>query len=47
MGIRIGVDIGIASVGWAVVDDEYQVLESGSNLFDSADASRKCRQKRF
>lgn len=32
MGIRIGVDIGIASVGWAVVDDEYQVLESGSNL---------------
>ena len=26
MGIRIGVDIGIASVGWAVVDDEYQVL---------------------
>ena len=47
MGIRIGVDIGIASVGWAVVDDEYQVLESGSNLFDSADASRNVDRRGF
>lgn len=47
MGIRIGVDIGIASVGWAVVDDEYRVLESGSNLFDSADASRNVDRRGF
>ena len=51
MGILVGLDIGIASVGWAVVKDDYTVLEAGSNLFDSADASgnadrRSMRQMR-
>ena len=39
MGIKVGVDIGVASVGWAVVDDEYAVLESGVNLFSEAACS--------
>lgn len=33
MGIRFALDIGVASVGWAVVNDEYVVLESGVNIF--------------
>lgn len=33
MGIRFGVDIGVASVGWAVVNDNYEVEEAGSNIF--------------
>lgn len=40
MGVRFGLDIGIASVGWAVVSDEYQILESGANLFEAAEASK-------
>ena len=40
MGLRFGIDIGVASVGWAVVNDEYEVVESGANLFPSADASK-------
>ena len=40
MGIRFGLDIGIASVGWAVVNDEYEVLEAGSNIFSSAEAAQ-------
>ena len=39
MGIKVGVDIGVTSVGWAVVDDEYAVLESGVNLFSEAAAA--------
>ena len=39
MGIKIGLDIGVASVGWAVVDDEYTVLENGVNLFSEAAAA--------
>ena len=39
MGIRFALDIGVASVGWAVVNDEYVVLESGVNIFPCADAS--------
>lgn len=40
MGIRVGLDIGVASVGWTVisVEDEIKILESGSNLFECADA---------
>lgn len=47
MGIRVGLDIGVASVGWAVVDDEYNVLEAGSNLFECADASKNAERRDF
>lgn len=40
MGIKVGLDIGIASVGWAIVDDNQSVVDSGVRLFDSADASK-------
>ena len=53
MGKIIGLDIGVASVGWAVVenDDNGKIIELGSNIFDSADASknkirRDMRQRR-
>lgn len=29
MEIRFALDIGVASVGWAVVNDTYEVLEAG------------------
>lgn len=45
MGLRFGLDIGVASVGWAVVNDEYEVLEAGANLFDSADASKNMERR--
>lgn len=47
MGISFGVDIGIASVGWAVVDEEYNVLEAGANLFSSAEASENVARRSF
>lgn len=47
MGIRFGIDIGIASVGVAVVDDEYNVLESVVNIFESADASKNGERRSF
>ena len=45
MGIHIGVDIGIASVGWAAVDSDYCILEAGSNLFESADANSNVERR--
>ncbi len=47
MGLRFGIDIGVASVGWAVVNDEYEVVESGANLFPSADASKNVDRRTF
>ena len=44
----LGLDIGIASVGWAVVGAESEnIIESGVRLFESADASKKSRKKKF
>lgn len=47
MGLRFGLDIGIASVGWAVVNDEYEVVEAGANIFSSADASKNVDRRTF
>ena len=47
MGIRFGLDIGIASVGWAVVNDNYEVEEAGSNIFSSADANQNTERRMF
>lgn len=47
MGKIIGLDIGIASVGWAVVDDEYNIIEAGSNIFPAADASKNEERRSF
>lgn len=47
MKIRIGIDMGIASVGWAVVAENYAVLEAGSNIFNSADASKNQERRSF
>lgn len=36
--INIGLDIGIASVGWAILNDNYEIIDMGSRLFpDAAD----------
>ncbi len=41
MRLSFGIDIGVASVGWAVVNEENgDILESGANLFESADAAK-------
>lgn len=45
--LRFGLDIGIASVGWAVVDDDYKVLEAGANIFEAADASQNMERRGF
>ncbi len=47
MGLHFGLDIGIASVGWAVVDDDYNVLESGSNIFPAAEAEENVARRGF
>lgn len=47
MGITIGLDLGVSSVGWAVVNDNYEILESCSNIFPSADAAENAKRRGF
>ena len=48
MGINIGLDIGIASVGLAVVDsDTGNVLETAADLFNCAEVSENVKRREF
>ena len=48
MKLVLGLDIGIASVGWAVVNKETaEILESGVRLFNSADVSNNKDRRTF
>ncbi len=47
MGYTIGLDLGVASVGWAVVNDEYEVLESCSNIFPAAEPANNVERRGF
>ena len=48
MGINIGLDIGIASVGLAVVDsDTGNVLETVADLFNCAEVSENVKRREF
>lgn len=48
MGYRIGLDIGIASVGWGIVDEENKIVDAGVRLFPEAksDENQKRRVRR-
>lgn len=47
MGYTIGLDIGIASVGWAVVNEEYEIVEAGANIFPAAEPSSNVERRGF
>ena len=37
----IGLDIGIASVGWAVVENGKRIIDLGVRTFDKAETAKK------
>ncbi|MCT4396585.1 hypothetical protein EFS54_06160 [Periweissella beninensis] len=52
MDYNVGLDIGVGSVGWAVIDDNYRLLHKkgknllGVHLFDSAETAQERRRYR-
>ena len=45
MEYSLALDIGIASVGWAVVDENREILELGSNLFPEANPANNVERR--
>ena len=42
----LGLDVGIASVGWCIIDTEHnRVVDMGVRLFDSADVSNNVARR--
>ncbi len=47
MGLILGLDLGIASVGYGIIDENYNILDYGVRLYDEADAEEnKTRRKK-
>ncbi|WP_294303837.1 hypothetical protein [Pseudobutyrivibrio sp.] len=47
MGVIFGLDLGVASVGWAVVNENYEILESCSNIFPAGEAAENANRRGF
>ncbi len=47
MGYKIGVDIGVASVGTAVVNSDGEILEATSSLFNESNAAENEKRRNF
>ncbi len=45
MKYNVGLDIGVASVGSAVVTDDYKIIESTSNIFPEANAAENVERR--
>ncbi|WP_343089419.1 type II CRISPR RNA-guided endonuclease Cas9, partial [Methanocalculus natronophilus] len=35
----LGLDIGVTSVGWGIIDEKHEIVDAGVRLFEEADAS--------
>lgn len=47
MGVIVGLDVGIASLGLSVIDPSYNVLESVSYIFPAAEAAGNADRRNF
>ena len=47
-GYILGLDIGVTSVGWGIIDQDHEIVDAGVRLFEEANASmnEKRREKR-
>ncbi len=43
----LGLDIGITSVGWGIIDDNYNVIDKGVRLFDEADSNDNVKRRSY
>lgn len=43
----LGLDIGITSVGWGIIDEENNIIEAGVRLFEEADSENNVKRRGF
>ncbi|MDY0210254.1 MAG: type II CRISPR RNA-guided endonuclease Cas9 [Acholeplasma sp.] len=43
----LGIDIGITSVGWGIIDDNNEIIASGVRLFEEADSENNLKRRNF
>lgn len=45
MELKLGLDIGVASVGWGIIDENYNVIDSGVRLFPEGSAEENLTRR--
>ncbi|MDO5379412.1 MAG: type II CRISPR RNA-guided endonuclease Cas9 [Acidaminococcaceae bacterium] len=45
MELKLGLDIGISSVGWGIIDENYNIIDSGVRLFSEGSAEENLTRR--
>lgn len=45
MNFKLGLDLGVASVGWGIIDENYNIIDSGVRLFSEASAKENVTRR--
>lgn len=45
--LTLGIDIGITSVGWGIIDEDNQIVSAGVRLFEEADSEYNLKRRSF
>lgn len=45
MKLKLGLDIGVASVGWGIIDEDYNIIDSGARLFSEGSAEENLTRR--
>ena len=45
MELKLGLDIGVASVGWGIIDENYNIIDSGVRLFSEGTAEENLKRR--
>ena len=45
MNFKLGLDLGVASVGWGIIDENYNIIDSGVRLFSEASAKENVKRR--
>lgn len=45
MKLKLGLDLGVASVGWGIIDENYNIIDSGVRLFSEGTAEDNLKRR--
>ena len=45
MKLKLGLDLGVASVGWGIIDENYNIIDSGVRLFSEGKAEENLKRR--
>lgn len=45
--LTLGIDVGITSIGWGIVDEDFKIIDQGVRLFQEADSELNAKRRTY